>query len=152
MAIKKAILPKLFLFVAVASTAPATPACEPSDSGPIGLPGTCVVKANDPHGSHHLDGRINSEVTVKCSEPATGVTVTAVLQERESGGWGIADKGTKSKSSLNANSIFKSQANILCRDGVFRTSGYVMLTVDGITGKSETYHSKSVTNPCGEDE
>lgn len=68
MVITKPILPKIFLILTVVSAAPATPSCEPSDSGPIGLPGTCVVKANDPHGSHHVDGRINSEVTVKCSE------------------------------------------------------------------------------------
>lgn len=148
----RSIRSSLFLTLTALSTAPVTSACEPTDAIPVGLPNTCVVKANNPHGSHHVDGRINSEVTVRCSEPATDVSVTTSLEEQRSGDWIVVDRGRKSKDSLNANSIFKSQANILCRDGEFRTSGSVALVVNGIAGRSGTYHSKSVVNPCDEDE
>lgn len=137
------------VILAVATANP--PACELDDNGPVGLPSTCVIKADYPHHSHHVAGRINGEAGVKCSESFPRATVNVRLERStDSETWVVVNANRKAFAPLPANRRRTAQADTPCRDGNFRVTAWVTIADGQETYKSEEYHGGAVKNPCDE--
>jgi hypothetical protein len=123
--------------------------CAGFGDGSVELPHTCVVKANRPHASGHVPGRINSQVSIRCGEDVTDVSVHIRLEEQNrSGGWTVVAEGSNGPRRLAANNKLDVTASITCRLGAFRTTGDGRATSSDGTFTSPTYHSEVVRDPC----
>ncbi|MHA7177379.1 hypothetical protein ACX80D_12055 [Arthrobacter sp. Sr24] len=106
--------------------------------------GACTIKANDPHGSIHVSGTINSEGTLKCTIGMTEIYIRTYLEKSGGPSWG---GNTESWLNAVAGKTYKSVANTACSQspGTFRTR--VSYTFQSPPGVNPAYTANTIYSP-----
>lgn len=106
--------------------------------------GACTIKANNPHASGHVTGRINSEGSLRCTIGMTEIYVRAYLEKSGGSSWAGNPQGY-----LNtpAGYTYSSFANTSCSQapGTFRTR--VSYAFQSPPGVNPSYSANTIYSP-----
>lgn len=106
--------------------------------------GACTMKANDPHPSGHVSGRINSEGSMRCTIGMTEIYIRAYLEKAGGASWGGT---TESWLNTPPGQTYSSFANTSCSQapGTFRTR--VSYTFRSPAGVNPAYTANTIYSP-----
>ncbi|MWV32127.1 hypothetical protein [Rathayibacter iranicus] len=106
--------------------------------------GACTMKANNPHPSGHVSGRINTEGSMICTVGMTEIYIRAYLEKSNGASWA---GDTESWLGTPANKTYSSFANAPCSEGpaTFRTR--VSYSFTSPPGVSPAYTSNIMYSP-----
>lgn len=106
--------------------------------------GECTMKANDPHPSGHISGRINSEGSMRCTIGMDEIYIRAYLEKAGGSSWGGT---TESWVYTVPGRTFSSFANTSCSEapGTFRTR--VSYTFRSPAGVNPAYTANTIYSP-----
>lgn len=101
----------------------------------------CTIKANNPHGSTHVAGTINSQGTINCSATVDEIFIKVFLHKSTGGSWTNGSRDYFNVRSLSATGATS------CSQGpaVFRTQ--VQYTIQFPAGYNPRYHANNLYSP-----